>query len=255
VKGYKAIIAKPNENRHLLRQTPDFYERLRASYDENFYRQEVLGEYINLFGGRVYTAFSRVDHVTDLTVNPHLPLLWAMDFNVDPMSSVVVQVQGESVLVLDEIVLRHATTAEACEEFLRRYPSHLAGVRVYGDASGNAAQTTGDSDYRIVREYFRANSTVPVTYLVPKANPAVKDRVTQVNAKLRAASGEARLLVDGRCKELIKDLEQVSYKADSNQIDKDRDRRRTHASDALGYLVWQECRPRTPMGERGQRLL
>ena len=26
-------------------------------------------------------------------------------------------------------------------------------------------------------------------------------------------------------------------------IDKDRDPRRTHLSDALGYLVWQECRP------------
>ena len=33
VKGYSAIIARPNENRFLLEKVPDFYERLRNSYD------------------------------------------------------------------------------------------------------------------------------------------------------------------------------------------------------------------------------
>jgi len=53
---------------------------------------------------------------------------------------------------------------------------------------------------------------------------------------------------------LIKDLEQVTYKADSNAIDKDRDRMRTHLSDALGYLLWQECRMLPRIGERRERL-
>jgi hypothetical protein len=52
---------------------------------------------------------------------------------------------------------------------------------------------------------------------------------------------------------LIADFEQVSYKEDSTEIDKDRDRRRTHLSDALGYLVCQEGQSGT-VGERGQRL-
>jgi phage terminase large subunit len=62
-------------------------------------------------------------------------------------------------------------------------------------------------------------------------------------------------MVDPRCKELIKDLEQVAYKEDSNLIDKERDRARTHLSDALGYLIWQECSPSQKIGERSQRLL
>jgi hypothetical protein len=57
------------------------------------------------------------------------------------------------------------------------------------------------------------------------------------------------------CKELIKDFEQVIFKENSQVIDKDRDPRRTHLSDALGYLVWQEGRLREPLGERGRRLL
>ena len=55
--------------------------------------------------------------------------------------------------------------------------------------------------------------------------------------------------------ELIKDFEQVCFKEDSNLIDKDRDRMRTHLSDALGYVLWQECRVVSKIGERCQPLL
>ncbi len=47
-------VAKPFENRHILDQVPDFYERLQSSYDESFYKQEVLGEYLNVGGSRVF---------------------------------------------------------------------------------------------------------------------------------------------------------------------------------------------------------
>ena len=57
-------------------------------------------------------------------------------------------------------------------------------------------------------------------------------------------------MVDPQCKELIKDFEQVCFKEDTMQIDKDRDRLRTHLSDALGYLVWQECREAAKIGPR-----
>jgi len=53
---------------------------------------------------------------------------------------------------------------------------------------------------------------------------------------------------------LIRDFEQVTFKEGSGVIDKDRDRRRTHLSDALGYLVWQECGARGVVGEMGKRL-
>jgi hypothetical protein len=214
-----------------------------------------LGQYLSLQGGLVYRAFDRRDQVKNLRVNPNCPLLWALDFNVDPMSSVVVQIEGRTVLVLDELVLRHASTHEACEDFEKRFPNHKSGIVVYGDASGNSQHSTGASDYQIVRDYFRVSYGAPVTYKVPKANPSVRDRIMLMNAKLRSASGDIRLLVDAKCKELIKDFEQVSYIANSNAIDKDKDRRRTHLSDALGYLLWQECRPQAAIGEHPERLI
>jgi len=254
VDGYEAILAKAGENRYLLDRTPDFYTRLARSYDESFYRQEVLGEYVNQSGGMVYTSFSRREHVRDVQVDQRLPLLWALDFNVDPMSSVVAQVAGDRITVLDEIVLRCASTNDACAEFLKRYPNHLAGVEVFGDSSGSTQQTTGQSDYGMVREYFQVYSSMAVKYRVPRANPPVRERVGLVNAKLRSAAGDVRLVVHERCRELIKDFEEVTYKADTTVVDKERDRRRTHLSDALGYLVCQECRGLPPVGERGGRI-
>ncbi|MEX2263570.1 MAG: terminase family protein [Bryobacteraceae bacterium] len=252
--GYETILAKPQENKHLLAQVPDFYERLKHSYDEKFYRQEVLGQYLNLQGGQVYSAFRRDQNVRSLSKDDSAPLLWALDFNVDPMSSVIAQIVRGTVHVLDEIVLRHASTSEACEEFHRRFGSHSAGLVVYGDASGFSMNTSGSSDFQVIREFFVKTST-PVQYRVPKANPQVRDRIAVMNGKLGNACGQAQLYMDPRCRELVKDMEQVAYKQDSNLIDKDRDRRRTHLSDALGYLIWQECRPVAEVGEKGNRLV
>jgi len=122
VAGYSAIVAEPLENRYVLDKVPDFYERLRSSYDETFYQQEALGRYVSMQGGLVYSSFNRREHIKSLHVNPNCPLLWALDFNVDPMSSVVAQIEGRTVFVLDELALRHASTHEACEEFEKRFP-------------------------------------------------------------------------------------------------------------------------------------
>ena len=255
VHGYAAVQAEPFENRHLLGKIGDFYERLKDSYDETFYQQEVLGVYLSMEGGRVYSAFDRNTHVRELTVNAREPLWWALDFNVDPMSSLILQKATGGVQVLGEIVIRHSTTKAACEEFLKRYPKHSAGVWIYGDASGNQQQTTGATDYDMIREHFAAQSGMKVDYRVPKANPSVRERINLTNRQLKSASGKIGLLMDPQCKELIKDLEQVCFKADSNQIDKDRDRMRTHLSDALGYVLWQECREQPKIGERWQPIL
>lgn len=254
VAGYEAVVAKPFENQYLLAQIPDFYDRLKASYDKGFYEQEVMGSYLNLLGGLVYTAFSREEHIREAKVSPSLPLYWTLDFNVDPMSSVVAQIFRGKVVALDEIVLRHGSTQEACQEFLKRFGGHRAGVVIYGDASGYQQQTTGASDYQVIREYFQTFSDIQPQYRAPRANPSVRERINLTNAKLRSASGEIGLYVDRKCKELIKDFEQVAYKAESCQIDKDRDRMRTHLSDAMGYLLWQECRQTAGVGERRERL-
>jgi hypothetical protein len=47
----------------------------------------------------------------------------------------------------------------------------------------------------------------------------------------------------------------VTFKPETSVIDKEKDSQRTHLSDALGYLIWQECHSRTSFGEQGRRLI
>jgi hypothetical protein len=254
--GYSCVLAKANENRHLLEKVPDFYARLKASYDESFYKQEVLGEYLNPKGGLVYHAFDRNACVEEQQADLELPLLWALDFNVSPMCSIVAQREGEMVRVLDEIALSRASTLDACEEFTKRYPKWAAGVVVYGDASASHMQTAGTNDEEIIRDHFAKYGKLAMTYKIPKANPSVALRVRLVNGKLKAADGSTTLLIDPRCKGLMADFDEVGYEANSNEIDKDADAQRSHLSDALGYLVWQEFGANSKtIGEKGHRLV
>ena len=66
---------------------------------------------------------------------------------------------------------------------------------------------------------------------------------------------ERRLFLDPRCDERRKDLQQVVRKADiASNIDQS-DRRRTHVSDALGYLVQEEFALHGFAGFRQERIL
>jgi hypothetical protein len=84
----------------------------------------------------------------------------------------------------------------------------------------------------VIKDHIKSNWPSQKDFKIPASNPPVRERVNLTNAKLQSAAGTVELIVDPACKELIMDFEQVVYKEDSGQIDKDKDRRRTHLSDA-----------------------
>jgi hypothetical protein len=254
VSGYGCVRAKPFENQYVLQRTPDYYERLETSYDARFYQQEVLGHYVNTRADRVYHCFNTALHLVHQPYDPRKALMWALDFNVAPMSSVLVQEHSGRLVVIDEIVLDRATTEEAGLEFENRYKTHSAGLEIFGDANGRNMHTTGMTDYTMLQGFLYRAGFRNVKLRVPQKNPPVLSRVQKVNALLTSALGEVRLEVDARCKELIKDFEEVMFKPESGVVDKLRDLRRTHVSDALGYLVWALFGDQTSIGEMNRPL-
>ena len=259
------IRANPFENRPNL--APGYYESLERAYDPQLYKQEVLGEFVSLFAGQAYWAFTRAVNVSEAAYDPALPLWWSWDFNVDPMCSVVCQVQqpappqfhGEpprplQIRVMDELVIRSSSTQEVLEEFVRRWGEHRAGLVIYGDPAGRARHSVSTkSDWQIIREFFQTRG-MRAEFRVHAAAPAVKDRVQAVNAKLANAAGERAIRIAPKCRELIADLERVTWKPGTGQMDKS-DPLRTHTSDALGYLVWAEWPLRAAIGEQSRRLM
>ena len=55
-----------------------------------------------------------------VSYDPKEPLFWAIDFNVNPMCSVIGQEIDGRVHVLEELVLPQSNTWQLCEEFMRR---------------------------------------------------------------------------------------------------------------------------------------
>jgi len=69
-----------------------------------------------------------------------------------------------------------------------------------------------------------------------QANPQVKDRINAVNSMLQSADMKRHLFLNPKCRKIIKDLLDVSYKENTCEIDKTNPEL-THASDGLGYWI------------------
>jgi hypothetical protein len=227
----------------------DAIKELEARYDEKFARQELYGEFV-IFEGAVYYTFNRQHNAGELAFkvaqyNPARPLWLGCDFNIDPMAWVVMQpgINAESklkeVYVIDELFIKNCNTMDACQEFKTRYPNHNTGIVLYGDATGKARHTDSNiTNWKIIENEL---SRYGISMRVPVKNPAERDRINAVNGLICNSKGQRRVFINPeKCKHLIRDLEQVSYKEGSTQIDKTKDFSLTHTSDAFGYMAEAE---------------
>jgi phage terminase large subunit-like protein len=197
-------------------------------------------------GTRAYSAFDRRIHVRPQpALSARRPLVWALDFNVEPMITIIGQMEGRLFRVYRELVLDDSASVEDMVELFKRIvPEHYGPIWVYGDATGrNRHASTGRSEYALLMNYMGGYGS-PVTVKVPEKNPFVADRVNAVNSALRGPNGEISVEIDPSCEELIDDLEQVQRDSKGGvrktSDRKDRYYRRTHASDALGYWICYE---------------
>lgn len=208
----------------------DEIEAAKKDMDEKSFRQEFEASFETM-SGRVYYPFDRNLHVRQLAFNPKLPIWVGMDFNIDPMSTVIYQPQPSGELwAIDEIVLFGSNTEEVCEELEKRYWRNQAQVVMYPDPAGGQRQhARGETDMDILRE----KGFKRIKYR--KKHPLVADRVNAVNRMLKDAKGNVRLLIDPKCKHFINALEQTIYKKGTREVDKAAGTE--HSADAGGYCI------------------
>ena len=205
-------------------------EVARRDMDEKSFRQEFEASFETM-AGRVYYAFDRAAHLGDYPFGPTLPIWIGQDFNIDPMSSVIMQPQpnGE-IWIVDEVILFGSNTEETAEEIQRRYWRHLKNIVFYPDPAGqNRGHSRGESDLDILREAgFRKMK-------YRRKHPKISDRVNAVNRMFRAADGTIKMRVDRRCKHTVAAFEQTIYKPGSREVDKSAGLE--HPADAAGYAI------------------
>jgi hypothetical protein len=203
-------------------------------------------DFTSQLGAAAYATFNAKIHVKeDLTYIKNLPLCIACDFNVDPCIFEVCQIRGGNLYVIDEIVLSPGSVPDMVTEFRNLYPDHPAEVHIYGDSNGlrRTAQTE-KSDYDLIQIHMQGYSSRTVIK-VPRKSPSSRSRINALNNRLKGPEGAQRIFIDSSCTELIQDLNQVVLRADGKDVLKiykpgDPYAARTHASDALGYLIHRE---------------
>ncbi len=241
--NYRLIIAPTTNNTYL---PPHFIQSMKDSFDEEYYRINVLGEFGDYSSGLVVKGFGE-ENKLKLKYNPNLPLHITCDFNVDPMCWALAHKDEDNVYFFDEIVIENTSTQQCIEEFLRRYPNHKSEIIVNGDASGDNRSTQSEyTNYTIIKRALKEYG-YDVKFKLRNYNPPVLSRIAVFNSRVKNSRGERHLFIDAeKCKWIIYNIENLSFKEGTRvvdvpthtQIKSNREFKfLEHPFDAVSYLV------------------
>ena len=179
------IISTYKDNPFMTDDDIDELERLKL-IDENQYRIYVLAEWgVDDKSGKFAYAFERDKHVGWCEHDPDIMTILSFDFNVNPITCVVVQQTPTHDNFVECIKLNDSNIYALCDVIRAKYPH--AVFMVTGDASGtnNSALTKDKINYyTIIKEQLNLGDG---QFKVPSVNPPLVENRVLVNAYLNNA--------------------------------------------------------------------
>ncbi|MGE8528501.1 phage terminase large subunit [Chryseobacterium rhizosphaerae] len=225
-------LAVPKRKNHLSLQNTfiNNYENLNETAieqyekfledDFHYFCTTILGLIPDKGGHSVYNDYDDIENHTDRMVQPNDVLHIGMDFNVTNMSAIIHVHEGENDYAVAELT-GIFDTFSMCEKIKELYRSH--SIVIYPDASGQNRKTSGKSDFDIIRQYKYVIRT-------GVSNPAVRDRVNEVNTAFR----ERKYFVNRfNCPVYSESLKKQKYK----NGEPDKKEGYDHTNDAGGYYI------------------
>ena len=206
----------------------------RRALDARTFRQEYEATFES-YEGRVLSAFTRAGNVKPCRdrLASAAAISMGIDFNINPMSCVVLVEDGDVAYQVDEIVLPTSNTDELVAEIRSRYGrgGSLAHVTAYPDPAGAQRRTSaqGKTDIGILQ-------ASGMRVVAMSSHPLVRDRNNVTNARFQSADGTRRLFVDAGCTKSVTAYERHVYREGSNEPDKTTGH--DHVCDALGYWAF-----------------
>lgn len=212
-------------------------EAAKRSMDEKTFRQEYEGSFEG-FDGLAYYAFSQANIIDDIPIAKDREIVVGMDFNYDPMCSVIIQdhaIGGRVVpVIVDAFAFRNCDTNAACERIIDHCGADN-NFTIYPDPACNSRSAHGaaKTDITLIRQAFSHAKAFQIR--VKTAHPKRKDRLNAVNTRLKNAAGDIGLYVCKRARAIIGDLQRVTTEEYLNG--NFTDPMLGHSSDALGYFI------------------
>jgi len=207
--------------------SPEEIEAARHELDERTFRQEYEASWEDV-SNRIWYSYDRGLNVKPWEEATPNTIYIGMDFNIDPMTMVVLARKDNVLHAIDEIVMYSSNTQEAVEEIHSRYPKQNTWVMPDPASRQRKTSAGGATDLTILQN---AGFVVKA----PNKHNPVRDGINAVNSKLCNSLGEQTLFIDPKCRRLIECMEKHTYKPGTSQPDKDSGY--DHMSDALRYAV------------------
>jgi len=231
--------------------TQSEYDDAKSDMSQAEFAQEIEAEFRNITAGKTYSSagehnkrFDSPFCQTGELVHRMLPVVVGMDFNVGHMRWNMGQFRGPVSYWFDEVSVENTNTMQCARVLVDKLVALkerglLLGspnVKLCGDATGESRNTKAtQSDYDIICEALD-KASITWTNDTPAGNGPVKTRVNTMNARLKSADGTVTLFYHPtNCKSFDRDLDRVSWKNGTSELDQTTDKSLTHSSDSVGY--------------------
>lgn len=226
------IPSRIYDNEPLLKAQPGYIAGLKASLTKLNFEKFVNGDWdIQLkTGGEFYKSFEMEAHVKPTQYNPKLPLLVSWDDNVHPylpcgiyqaetkktVNNVII---SKELRMIDEItgVSPRNTVRDVCNEIIRKFPGHTAGMLIFGDHTADKEDTKlekGERFYSLIIKYlwmYKPNNRVTT-------NPSVRMRGNWINTVFEKEVGKVKIIIGENCKHTITDLIKTKEAGDGTKL-------------------------------------
>ena len=215
--NYRLILSPTTNNIYLPEH---FIQSMKDSFDEEYYKINVLGEFGNYASGLVVKNFTQ-DNIKELHYQTDLPLHLTWDFNVDPMSCILAHITDGKVFYFDEFVLENTSTERTIKAVIDKYKAHQGDIIINGDASGDNRSTQSEySNYVIIQKALKvAFPKSKIKFRLRNFNPPIKNRIAAFNAKICNYNGERNIFIDPCCKKLLYNIYNLKYKVGTDIVD------------------------------------
>jgi hypothetical protein len=159
-------------------------------------------------------------HVDKVTYNPQLPIWMSVDENVHPYFSCSLwQIEGKKATQIDELCMRSPvnTVTGLCDEFRRRYRTHMGGVLITGDATSQKQDVKIEKGYNLFTLIRSGLEEYRPNLRVPKSNPSVYMRGQFINTCLYSNYDDIQIVIGDHCLESINDWNNTKQDADGTK--------------------------------------
>jgi hypothetical protein len=208
----------------------------KSIMDDRAYRQEFEAEWLEI-GGQIAYNFSK-ESIVDVAFDTSLTTWVSYDFNVNPMTAVVIQEKDGIGYVIQDFQIANSntehTTAIVCE-YLAKQGLTSGKIFVTGDYAGKSRSTKGGgvTDYQLIETVMnQMGYTVNLDWI--RRTKRIEDRHLLTNVALKRANGTRTMFINKNCKYLIKSLERVTRE----DFSKGDPKGLTHIYDAFTYWCY-----------------